>query len=83
MFPEQSIKAAKDLKSEYLIPIHWGAFTLASHSWIEPPEVVSMEAVKLQQKYLIPEIGQILKLGANNKTSRDWWRNYSQAQDDS
>ena len=83
MFPEQSVKAAKDLKSEYLIPIHWGAFTLASHSWIEPPEVVSMEAVKLQQKYLIPEIGQILKLGANNKTSKDWWRNFSQGQDGS
>ena len=82
MFPEQSIKAAKDLKSEYLIPIHWGAFTLSSHSWIEPPEVVSMEAVRLQQKYLLPEIGQILKLGADNKTSKTWWRNFSQAQQD-
>ena len=80
MFPGQSIKAAKDLKSEYLIPIHWGAFTLSSHSWIEPPEVVSMEAVRLQQKYLLPEIGQILKLGADNKTSKTWWRNFSQAQ---
>ena len=81
MFPKQSVKAAKDLKSEYLIPIHWGAFTLASHSWIEPPEVVLMEAEKLQQKYLIPEIGQILKLGANYKTSKTWWRNFSQEQD--
>ena len=79
MFPEQSIKAAKDLKSEYLIPIHWGAFTLASHSWTEPPEIVSRESLKLEQKYILPEIGQILRLGAIHNTSKSWWREFSQA----
>ena len=32
MFPKQAINAALDLNTKYLIPIHWGAFTLASHS---------------------------------------------------
>ena len=60
MFPEQSIIAAKDLKGEYLIPIHWGAFTLSTHSWIEPPEKVFANAEKLGQKIILPQIGQII-----------------------
>ena len=38
--------------------------------------------IPLQAKNTLPEIGQILKLGADNKTSKTWWRNFSQAQQD-
>lgn len=79
MFPEQSIKAAKDLMSNYLIPIHWGAFTLATHSWIEPPEIITREAIKLNQKFLLPEIGQVVVVGTDYKISKNWWRKFSQA----
>ena len=79
MFPKQAINAALDLNTKYLIPIHWGAFTLASHSWIEPPEIVSEEAKKLNQDFMIPEIGQILVLNDENKIKHRWWREFSQA----
>ena len=79
MFPEQAIKAAVDLNTKYLIPIHWGAFTLASHSWIEPPEIVFKESKNYNQEFIIPEIGQVLMLNKENKTASKWWRGFSQA----
>ena len=78
MFPKQAIKAAIDLNTKYLIPIHWGAFTLASHSWIEPPEIIFQEAKKLNQDFMIPEIGQVLVLNSENKIKQRWWMKYIQ-----
>ena len=79
MFPQQAIKAAVDLNTNYLIPIHWGAFTLASHSWIEPPEIISKESKDFNQDFIIPEIGQVLFLDKENKTATRWWRRFSEA----
>ena len=31
MMPEQTVQAAIDLKGKFMMPIHWGAFTLAMH----------------------------------------------------
>ena len=79
MFPQQAIKAAVDLNTDYLIPIHWGAFTLASHSWIEPPEIISKKAKNFNQNFVIPEIGQVLFLNKENKTASRWWRGFSRS----
>lgn len=38
MNPEEAIKAAEDLGSEHVIPIHWGNFRLSLESIFEPPE---------------------------------------------
>ena len=77
MFPEQSIIAAKDLKGEYLIPIHWGAFTLSTHSWIEPPEKVFANAEKLGQKIILPQIGQIISMKQANYKIKKWWKEFN------
>ena len=79
MFPEQAIKAAVDLNTKYLIPIHWGAFRLASHAWTEPLEIVSRESANFNQNFIIPEIGQVLIVDKENKTVASWWRGFSQA----
>lgn len=36
MMPEESIQAGIDVEGRLLMPIHWGAFQLAIHSWDEP-----------------------------------------------
>lgn len=36
MFPEQTYQAALDLGAKVLMPVHWGKFSLAMHSWDEP-----------------------------------------------
>jgi L-ascorbate metabolism protein UlaG (beta-lactamase superfamily) len=36
MMPEQTVQAALELRAAALMPVHWGKFTLALHSWDEP-----------------------------------------------
>jgi L-ascorbate metabolism protein UlaG (beta-lactamase superfamily) len=36
MMPEQTLAAAMDLGAKYLLPVHWGKFTLSLHPWNEP-----------------------------------------------
>ena len=77
MFPEQSILAAKDLRGDYLIPIHWGAFTLSTHSWTEPPETVLDRASKISQKIILPQIGQVVVLKQKKYEIKKWWEEFN------
>ena len=70
-----TIDASIDLKGEYLIPIHWGAFTLSTHAWTEPPEEVFKLAPLRGQKIILPEIGQVITLG-NLFMGIKWWNNF-------
>lgn len=36
MLPEETVQAHIDVQGELLLPIHWGAFTLALHEWSDP-----------------------------------------------
>ena len=76
MFPDQSIDASIDLRGEYLIPIHWGAFTLSTHAWTEPPEEVFKLAPLRGQKIILPEIGQVITLGKPVYGNQKWWNNF-------
>ena len=75
MFPEQAVLAAKDLKSNYFIPIHWGAFTLSTHPWAEPVNQAITYAAKAEQKILTPQIGQVVFLENSIVVNEDhWWK---------
>ncbi|ANS48271.1 membrane protein [Bacillus thuringiensis] len=58
MLPEETVQAHIDVKGELLLPIHWGAFTLALHEWIDPIERVTKEANRLGVKITTPQIGE-------------------------
>ena len=36
--PEEAVLANRQVRSRFLVPIHWGTFNLARHRWDEPPE---------------------------------------------
>tara|TARA_B100000795_G_C22789524_1_gene436231 strand:+ start:777 stop:1904 length:1128 start_codon:yes stop_codon:yes gene_type:complete len=74
MMPEESAQAAKDLNTKVMMPIHWGAFTLALHDWTEPVERVIKAAKKLKIPISTPEIGKTIewKKGA---IVFPWWNN--------
>ena len=77
MFPEQAIQAAKDLKSEYFMPIHWGAFTLSTHSWTEPVISALDYAESSNQKIVTPRIGQVFYIPNELNIDGDfWWRKF-------
>lgn len=73
MMPEQSIQASKDVRAEKVMPIHWGAFTLAPHVWTEPVERALRAADSLKVRLITPEIGLPFSPGLETPDS-PWWK---------
>ena len=73
MMPEQTLQAFKDLKATHLLPMHWGMFELAFHTWYDPivtlNELAEAEGIPL----VTPIIGEIIELGHALKTEK-WWQ---------
>lgn len=74
MYPEESIQAAIDSGVKKAIPVHWGAFSLALHSWTDPIDRFVLEAKNTKQEYLSPEPGEIVISGQEKTTN--WWEKY-------
>jgi L-ascorbate metabolism protein UlaG (beta-lactamase superfamily) len=72
MMPEETAQAAVDLNSKVMMPIHWGAFTLALHDWTDPADRVTKAAANLGMPVTTPRIGQPIILGASYPDLR-WW----------
>ncbi|KAA5546641.1 MBL fold metallo-hydrolase [Adhaeribacter rhizoryzae] len=73
MMPEETVQAHLDLKGKILMPIHWGAFTLAMHSWTEPVERLQAKAKALQVQVTTPQIGEPIILNQKLPAKR-WWQ---------
>ena len=74
MFPQETVKAGIDLKSKKIIPIHWGAFKLALHSWNEPAIEVFNEAKRKNINLQIPKIGEAIKIDSVSRAFDFWWK---------
>jgi L-ascorbate metabolism protein UlaG (beta-lactamase superfamily) len=72
MMPEETVQAAVDLKAKALLPVHWGKFTLAMHSWTDPVTRVLAAAKEFDMKVFTPKIGQPLMLDDNFQPD-NWW----------
>lgn len=76
MFPEETAQAGLDIKAKRMMPIHWGAFKLASHSWTDPVERLSKKAKELKIDLVIPKIGESIEIELNDSEEiYPWWRN--------
>ncbi len=71
-FPEQTVQAHLDVRGKILFPIHWGAFSLAPHSWWDPPTRVKAAAAKAGVTLLTPRIGQTID-AQNPEPTGSWW----------
>ncbi|MFK4413163.1 MULTISPECIES: MBL fold metallo-hydrolase [Bacillus] len=74
MLPEETVQAHIDVKGDLLLPIHWGAFTLALHEWSDPIERVTKEAKRLGVNIATPQIGESITLKSTDYPSSAWWR---------
>jgi L-ascorbate metabolism protein UlaG (beta-lactamase superfamily) len=77
MMPEQTAQAALDLNAKLAMPIHWGAFVLALHSWKDPVERVTKKAKELNVNLITPKIGEQLMLNDLIVEDNDWWVNWN------
>jgi len=74
MFPEETAQAGLDLKANCIMPIHWGAFKLAMHSWKDPVERVTKKAKELQVPVITPKIGEPFLIKNNKLEQNAWWK---------
>ncbi|WPP49865.1 MBL fold metallo-hydrolase [Catalinimonas niigatensis] len=73
MLPEQTVQAALDVRADLIMPIHWGAFTLAMHSWTDPIERVTKQAQAMSVNIATPKIGEPIILNQTNFPNSSWW----------
>ncbi len=77
MSPEESVQAHLDLKGGVMIPIHWGAFTLALHAWTDPIERATKAAKEQHVHIATPKIGETVTIGSASYPSAAWWTEIS------
>ncbi|OAB78941.1 hypothetical protein ULVI_10210 [Cochleicola gelatinilyticus] len=75
MMPEETVQATIDVQATLMLPIHWGAFKLALHSWTDPADRVYKAASQANIKITTPIIGEPVILGEASPTS-NWWEQY-------
>ncbi|GGE99417.1 MBL fold metallo-hydrolase [Hymenobacter cavernae] len=73
MGPEHAAAAHQALRGRLLLPLHWGTFNLAFHSWTEPVERLQEIAAARQLKLLLPRPGHRIDI-ADGAIESGWWR---------
>lgn len=73
MFPEQSVRAHKELGGRVFMPMHWSAFTLSLHAWTDPVERALIAAKKEQVPMITPMIGERFHV-LHDRPQQMWWR---------
>ncbi|WP_020528614.1 MBL fold metallo-hydrolase [Flexithrix dorotheae] len=74
LFPEEAIDAQEMLKGEVLIPVHWGTFDLALHSWYDPVDRLIKAAAPKNMTLSFPKVGEVLEVD-NLVKPEPWWKN--------
>ncbi|WP_424767655.1 MBL fold metallo-hydrolase [Paenibacillus sp. sgz302251] len=74
MMPEETVQAHLDVQGRVMIPIHWGAFTLAMHSWTDPVERAVAAAKQLNATISTPKIGEPVLIGSDIYPVSTWWK---------
>ena len=73
MMPEETVQASIDVQANIFMPVHWGSFTLALHTWTDPVERVTQEARRLDMPVVVPRIGEIVELDTVLVKRDEWW----------
>lgn len=70
--PNEVILAAQDLKTNVLMPVHWGKFALAFHAWNGPIQELTELAGPAGLRLTTPRIGEPVTFGKPLPSQR-WW----------
>ncbi|OPA75390.1 hypothetical protein BVG16_22200 [Paenibacillus selenitireducens] len=74
MMPEQTVQAHQDVKGGTMIPIHWGAFTLALHDWTDSIERVTSYGQEMGVSIATPQMGEPVIVGSSKIPNQAWWK---------
>lgn len=70
--PEKAVTAFQEINGKLMVPIHWGTFNLALHSWNEPPQRLLKAAGEANIQVYIPRPGQIVNIDSI-PNQEIWW----------
>lgn len=71
MFPDESVRAAKEARVKIAMPVHWAGFTLSyQHAWYEPVEDFIKAANTHSLNYITPSIGELFD---STSSAKEWW----------
>jgi L-ascorbate metabolism protein UlaG (beta-lactamase superfamily) len=70
--PEQAVEAHRLVQGRIMIPIHWGLFNLAPHTWTEPVERAAAAAARAGVSLATPRPGESVEPTEGDLTTR-WW----------
>jgi L-ascorbate metabolism protein UlaG (beta-lactamase superfamily) len=76
MSPEETVRASMDLRTNKLLPVHWGKFSLSVHAWNDPIIRIKKEASIQKVNLLHPMIGELVDLDID-KVFDSWWERVS------
>lgn len=73
LLPEQGIQAVKDLQAKWVVPVHWGTFSISYHAWDEPIKQMTALAKKEKMNIATPLIGEIVDYTYIEQYQKNWW----------
>ena len=74
MNPQESLQSAEEMKTKWLVPVHWAGFALANHPWYEPGEKITELAEKSDINVATPIIGQTIDFKDIAGATEKWWK---------
>lgn len=74
MMPNEVLKAAKELNTKILFPVHSSKFALASHPWYEPLEKITSLPKDSSFIIITPKIGSLASPTDTNQVFDKWWK---------
>jgi len=73
MMPDETLRAANDLRATHFLPVHNSKFCISNHDWDAPLRTITSIAGQAHPRILTPMIGQIVELGNPQAESVEWW----------
>lgn len=73
MFPEESANACEILGAQLAMPIHWGAYSLSTHGWDDPPSRFVKAAETRNLATVTPMLGETMDIDAPERYQEPWW----------
>jgi L-ascorbate metabolism protein UlaG (beta-lactamase superfamily) len=75
MGPENAADAFMAVNANIMMPIHWGTFNLAFHTWTQPIETLLDIAKKKNIKLLVPQPGETYTYNGLPYINQ-WWQSF-------
>ncbi len=71
--PDNALKALSLLGGGAFLPVHWGTFSLSTHAWDQPAEVVFEKGAKAGVQLVMPHLGEPVE-PSHVESVTPWWR---------